>query len=93
MSNWETIHNEFKEHKDEIVLSLGETYRFVGINLDLDEIQDDYYYILKDYYGKEIQHSCVMGLIYLKPFLPEIDYNNLNQLFLLNNRGEKNDSE
>lgn len=72
-----------EEHFNELVIDYSfNVVRFVGYA----ETADDYYYMVKNTYGKpEYSYAtCVGSLIYLKDRLDENDYKNLDETLALN---------
>lgn len=80
VDNKTLIEQEVKDYGNQIVLYSGELYRLIGYA----DGKEDYYYITKDMRGRRSWQSCVGGIVPLKKYLPEKDYEHLDNLFELN---------
>lgn len=81
--NLDILKQTAEQHFNELVIDYSfNVVRFVGYA----ETEDDYYYIVKNTYGKEqyTYLSCVGSLIYLKDKIDEKDYSILDGTIALN---------
>jgi hypothetical protein len=68
------------KHRNQLVLDTDRVNILIGLAMD----DEDYYWRLKDFHGKEIWASCVGKMIPLKGTLKKEDYEQLEHWFKLN---------
>ena len=79
--NWKHITEKMIEHGGELVLDFTEIVRLIGIEYG----EDDYYWKLRDYKGKEYLSSCVARIVPLKNCLEKEFYNYLDTFYFPEN--------
>ena len=87
MNNLDIILQEFEQLKGQFVITMNDTVeRLIAIGDDTE----DYYYITYD--GRKFTwHSCIMGLIPLKGYIRQEDYDRLVQLAGFNHYDQANE--
>jgi hypothetical protein len=81
LSNTKEIILEFIDiHKNEIMLFMDEVVKLVGFYED----SDDYYYDCIDSHGNLTHQSCVFTPLILKGKIDKLDYEFLENFFIMN---------